>query len=209
MNSHKIDAKEFLKREKKLLYYLKNRPSAYDIATAASKSCNSFGDDGYIFEASWHVEHGNGGLEITVAGNIEINREGEFTFYSYVLCVCKDNVLLRKYHYDYECNRGRDKPMFHLQYGGLPLPSLASYGGVEELSAWLSEPRLFYTPMSLALILEQVFLEFPNDITNKIQQDNSWKGHVRESQKALLAPYFELCKKKIIDNECLYADCYA
>jgi hypothetical protein len=203
-----IDAKEFLKREKKLLEYLRSRSTACEIALAAKKSFYNFGDNGYTFQASWDVGQGEKSLNITVAGDIELTK-GEFSFFSYVLCVCKNNVVLRKYHYDFECNQGKDKPLFHLQYGGKPLPSLASYGGCEDLAPWLSEPRLFYTPMSLALILEQVFLEFPADVTTKIQKDNSWKGHVRESQKAILAPYFEQCKNKIDNDECLYAECYA
>lgn len=209
MKKYKIDTKKFLEREKKLLDYLRNRTNAHDIAIAAGKSYTSLGKDGYQFESSWNVGHEKGTLKITVAGNIEINGKNGFSFFSYVLSICNGDVLLRKYHYDYECIEGKEKPLFHLQYGGKPLPSQTTYGGVDELSPWLSEPRLFYTPMSLALILEQVFLEFPDDTTNKIQKDNSWKGHVRDSQKELLAPFFELCKKKIDNNECLYAACYA
>jgi hypothetical protein len=208
VKNFKIDVKDFLQRERKLLEYLRNRACSPEIMLAANQSLYNFGKFGYMFEASWIVKHYGRDIQITVAGQVQTDSAGDFSLLTYTLCVCQDNVLLRKFHYDHEANYLRDKPFFHLHYGGKPLPSQAHYDGMEELAPWFSEPRLFSTPMSLALILEQVFLEFPKIDTEKIQKDKNWKGHVLKSQKEILAPYFELCCKKISENECLYSECY-
>ena len=208
MDKYKIDAKVFLKQEKLLLQFLMNHPLAADIKAAARKSHDNFGPLGYAFEASWEADHHGRKLKITVAGQAELNANGNFNLLTYAMCVCENNLLLRKYHYDHESNTNGDKPFFHLQYGGNPLPSQEGCDGQDELASWFSEPRLFSTPMSLVLILEQVFLEFPSKITDRIHNDNYWKNLVVKSQEILLKPYFELCCQKIVNNERLYSECY-
>lgn len=208
MKDFPFNAAEFLQREQKLLNYLRSRTCAPEIMAAATRSFYNYTKSGYMFEASWIVDHHNREVQITVAGQATTTRAGKFSLLTYTLCVCENDILLRKFHYDHESNMGREKPMFHMHYGGKPLPSQTHYDGIEELAPGFSEPRLFSTPMSLALILEQVFLEFPNDQTKRIQDDNSWKGFVLESQKHILLPFFERCCKKISNNECLYSECY-
>lgn len=208
MLAFQVNPKTFLQLDKKLIEYLKNRPYAYTIAASATDAHYKLDDSGYKFETMWSVLHTGDIFDITVAGHMEIDKEGELTFLSYAFCVSRQKMILRKYHYDYECSKGKDKPIFHMQYGGNPLPSSVGYEGVDYLVSWLSEPRLFYTPMSLVLVLDQAFLEFPDDDTERIRKDASWKGHVTAAQREILAPYFTQCLKKIEKNERLYADCY-
>lgn len=212
MKHFPIDSTNFLASEKSTLEHLRTTPYCWQLATAASKALSTLGTDGYTFNATWPVLNGRGVLDITVAVCLQITN-GEFEFLSYVLAVAeedritKKNNLLRKYHYDYECKE-KEKPAFHLQYGGKPLPSHDNYDGTAELVSWLSEPRLFYTPMSLALLLEQAFLEFPDDLTLKVRKDSFWEKHVLRSQTEILHPYFMSCCQKIANNERLYSECY-
>lgn len=212
MKTFPINATGLLDCEKATLDYLRKTPYSWQLANAAEKAFPTLGADGYNFKATWPVVNGRGVLDITVAAYLEIEN-GDYRFLSYVLTVSqidettKNNTILRKYHYDYECQE-KDKPAFHLQYGGKPLPSQDNYDGKEELASWLSEPRLFYTPMSLALLLEQVFLEFRDDDTARLKEDSFWKKHVLRSQREILQPYFESCCQKISKNERLYSECY-
>lgn len=207
-----IATTDFLDSEKSTLEHLRKTPSCWQLAAAATKALSTLGSDGYTFTATWPVLNGRGVLDITVAVCLQINND-EFEFLSYVLTVAEENktsktkTLLRKYHYDYECKE-KEKPAFHLQYGGQPLPSHDNYDGTTELAPWLSEPRLFYTPMSLALLLEQAFLEFPDESTLRVQKDSFWGKHVLRSQAEILHPYFERCCQKIVNNERLYSECY-
>lgn len=212
MKTFPIEAIAFLDCEKATLEYLRKTPYSWQLASAAGEAFPTLGADGYSFTATWPVLNGRGVLDITVAVYIQIEN-GDFKFLSYVLTVSQkdettqNDTLLRRYHYDYECQE-KDKPAFHLQYGGQPLPSHDNYEGKGELASWLSEPRLFYTPMSLALLLEQVFLEFPDDDTARLKEDSFWQKHVLRSQRKILQPYFERCCQKISNDERLYSECY-
>lgn len=208
MRTYPVDPKVFLQLDKNLIGYLKNRPCMNKIAKSACDSFFKINDRGYKFETTWPVIHDATIFEIKIAGHMEIDNDGNLIFLSYVFCVCRDKSILRKYHYDYECSQGRNKPKFHIQYGGNPLPSSEDFDGVDLLASWLSEPRLFYTPMSLALVLDQAFLEFPDDDTEKIRKDANWKGHLVDAQNKILAPYFERCLTKMRNKERLYAECY-
>ena len=205
MRTYPVNSSELLKLDQKLIDYLKGRTAVASIASSARDSYYKITKNGYKFDATWSAADE---FDITIAGQMEIDSKKQLTFLSYVFCVSREGYLLRKFHYDYEGGRGKNKPLFHLQYGGNPLPNLDGYGGNDFLISWLSEPRLFYTPMSLVLVLEQAFLEFPDDKTEKIRKDPNWKGHLLDAQRTVLAPYFNLCLKKINDNERLYAECY-
>nr|WP_320050206.1 hypothetical protein [uncultured Desulfuromonas sp.] len=205
-----IDANNFIKMEKKVLGYLRGKTAVKNISSAATDAYYNFDlKHGFNFSTTWKVAAcKTGDLDLTVAGLVELDGKGHFTFVSYVFCISRDKCLLRKYHYDCECERGNSKPLYHLQFGGESLPEHEGYRGIDELNCWLSEPRLFYTPMSLALILEQAFLEFRDESTEKIRKDSYWKGLVTASQCEVLKPYFKRCYDKISNNERLYSECY-
>ncbi len=208
MKTFTIDADKFLKREKKLIEYLKSRNCVPAIAKAAGVASTMFGSRGYTFEATWSATNYGKEMDITIAGMIEIGPKNSFSLYTYCFCVLQNNKIMRKYHYDYETQTNGSKPKFHLQYGGKKLPSQESVTGFTAIESGLSEPRLFYTPMSLALVLDQAFLEFPDDKTERIRKDNNWMGHLNTAQKEVLAPFFGRCLEKITNKERLYFDCY-
>ncbi len=208
MQNYSFNVLEFLEREKLFLKYLQFRPNAPKIARAAQAALLRFDASGFSFETSWDVIHYDRIIELNVAGLLHLNPGGEVLQHTYSFSVSQDKSLIRRYHFDHENNRGRDKPLFHLHYGGKPLPSQIDYNGRVDLNPGFSEPRLFATPMSLALVLEQVFLEFPDEVTDKLYLDNHWKHHVLESQKKILKPYFEECIRLVSNNERIYSQCY-
>jgi hypothetical protein len=59
------------------------------------------------------------------------------------------------------------------------------------LDVWLSEPRLCYFPTSLALLINVVLIEFPND-KNKILVDSmEWRSLIRSNEDLILTPFFK------------------
>jgi len=152
---------------------------------------------------------------IYVGGLVELDNS-TISRASYFLCVARDGKqgerrkVLRKYHFDYAMPgacRDRPHPVFHLQYPGtLPRELRAEDLDDEHMDPWLGEPRIFYTPMSLALILHFAFREFPNNYTERIRKDGYWRGILRRDQERLLLPFFQTCvslmerdKKVILD----------
>jgi len=124
-----------------------------------------------------------------------------FVGLSYYLAVCEvkspRHRLLRKYHFDYvlaETYRRQPHPIFHLQYAGKLSKRLQDLQiEHEHLDAWLSEPRLFFTPMSLALLVNIVLKEFPNERTEKIIERSDWRKLIIDNENFLLAPYYACC----------------
>jgi len=135
-----------------------------------------------------------------IGADVEINSE-HYEKVSYFLAICEDknpqSRLVRKYHFDYDLYdpKGRQPhPVFHLQYAG----KLSAYLDTLNLDhahidSWLSEPRLFYMPMSLALLLNLVLKEFNTEVTQKIIESSEWRQVIRKNEELLLAPYFKSC----------------
>src|SRR6266550_793446 len=51
----------------------------------------------------------------------------------------------------------------------------AHKGKLKLLNPWLSEPRLFSSPMSLALLVDMAFHEFPDQPSGKFRNTSAWK----------------------------------
>lgn len=120
---------------------------------------------------------------------------------SYYLAICETESthhrLIRKYHFDYvlpDSARRQPHPIFHLQYPGKLSPHLSKLNfDCNHLDTWLSEPRLFYMPMSLALLVNIVLREFPDEKTEKIIERSAWRNLIRKNENLLLVPYFRCC----------------
>lgn len=123
---------------------------------------------------------------------------------TYYLAICEYNEdinkcsIRRKFHFDYDKGSGvrrQPHPKYHFQYGGGKPSGMGDHGDLYEtvLSPQLSEPRLHYTPMSLALLLNCVFVEFSTEITVRISEDNIWRDIIKSNEIALLLPYYKKC----------------
>lgn len=111
-------------------------------------------------------------------------------------------LVARKFHFDFEPvtqrNRAEPKPTFHLQICG-KLSEHHVQGGYKEediahlLPQW-SQPRIPTLPMSFAMILNWLLMEFGNDpAVAAVRQDPHWQSVVRSAERAVLQPYYEDC----------------
>src|SRR5205807_1724557 len=102
---------------------------------------------------------------LVVAGLIQRGEGQRFGNISYFLAVCQrkrkgNAVVMRKFHFDVcdgAARRRQEQPVSHFQYCGSFHQYLADIGCTErqfeQMYHWLSEPRILYWPMSLALLV--------------------------------------------------------
>jgi hypothetical protein len=119
-------------------------------------------------------------------------------------------TILRKFHFDVAvgkeepAGRLQQHPRFHLQYCGEMLPYMRTLGlrkeQLNQLHPWLSEPRLLYPPMSLALMLDMSLREFPDPASAKFRSTGEWRSIVHEHESAMLRPFFQKCVE-VIDSK--------
>jgi hypothetical protein len=132
------------------------------------------------------------------------NKSSKISDMSYYMCIVdgtdKPKKVLRKFHFDYVTGRAGQRerhPRFHLQYcGGLPL-AMKNLGITDELMELLEPhvdgPRIFFTPMTLGLLMNMAFYEFPCDATEEIRKRGDWQNLVRENEKRILIPFYQKC----------------
>lgn len=123
---------------------------------------------------------------------------------SYYVCVTEGREpptkILRKFHFDYVTEAEKKKrphPRFHLQYGGELPPGMKNRGVTDEhiklLLPKVREPRIFFWPMTLGLLMNTVFCEFPTEDTENIRKDSAWKNLVRRNERTILKPFYIKC----------------
>lgn len=147
-------------------------------------------------ERSFHV----GCLVIPADGKDEVGH------LSYSVLICQDAFpskrVARKFHFDYEPvairNQAESKPTFHFQLCGELSRHHQDAGYVESdidhlLPSW-SQPRVPAQPMSLALILNWLFIEFGREAAVRdARLSPRWRSLVREAERCVLKPYFQDC----------------
>ena len=107
------------------------------------------------------------------------------------------NSLLKKLHFDFADPTRFYKqphPVFHFQHPGELTPALSKFGyDITPLSPWLSEPRLPYYPMTLALLVNSVLKEFPDGISQDLIERDEWRRLIRKDEELILEPYYKQC----------------
>lgn len=117
--------------------------------------------------------------------------------------------VARKFHFDFEPaalrNSAESKPTFHLQMCGELSSHHAEAGYTDDhishmLPSW-SQPRIPAQPMSLALVMNWLFIEFGREAAVKAARLNPrWCSLVREAERKVLKPYFEACSTFLSSN---------
>jgi len=141
-------------------------------------------------------------FEMDVEGHKHIVIVGANVLYGFSICsyflavVDKENTeLIRKFHFDFalpSISTTNKVPTFHLQYGGKMSPQLVELGfNSDKLDHWLSLPRLNFSPINLALLLDMLFCEFRTEETNKIVEDPDWRSLIYINEKFISCNYFE------------------
>jgi hypothetical protein len=151
---------------------------------------------------------------LTISARIELN-ESTLTDVSYCLSLFKLKstvpptlgAILRKFHFDVTVvredapHRRQPHPQCHLQYCGGMVPYMASIGcrqaQLDQMHPWLSEPRIFFWPMSLALLIDMALHEFPDQGSTKFREDNRWRALVRDQEDLVLRRFYEKCLEVI------------
>ena len=180
-----------------------------------------------IAHAAMHVQKGvkrshrnlKPNLRLTLAALIGL-RNGSYSNVTYCLSVHRLRSLniLRKFHFDVTISdevsnpRLQQHPQCHLQYCGNMLPQMTTMGcrptQLQHLYPWLSEPRIFFGPMSLALLIDMALHEFPDDRSKRFRASSEWKNLVRSQETLVLQPFYQKCVDVIGKNQSLADEFY-
>ena len=124
-------------------------------------------------------------------------KKDDYEILTYYFMLCDSKTVIRKFHFDYapkNIEERRSHPIFHLQYPGELSDHLLSLKLVHDhLECGLSEPRIPFIPMSLALTINLIFKEFRNEETYKVINDRTWRELIKTNEDLLLHPYFIKC----------------
>lgn len=149
------------------------------------------------FDSFFEVTCSRKNLRIHIGSTIK----NDFSHVSYYLAICTKNrkgkyIIKRKFHFDYEKNdQSNGKPRFHMQYAGKLTSALSEHSAYYNSTFFpeLSEPRIYSTPITLAILLNKLFREFKCVDTHKIIEDSAWRGVIAKHEQIFLKPYFERC----------------
>jgi len=72
---------------------------------------------------------------------------------------------------------------------------------LDQMHPWLSEPRIFFWPMSLALLIDMALHEFPDEPSTKFRGTSEWRSIIREHEALLLKPFCQKCVDIIQDTK--------
>lgn len=203
------DPASFIKNEITTIEYLKHQsaglPNLYEICTACSNNLVNDPKQGMSFYLSWTIPDENYNYDIlTMHVGVTINLVNSVVSdASYFFFVTANDMVIKKIHFDYTCpcnNRNSPQPLFHVQFPG-ELPScLENELCIDHLFPKVSEPRVIYFPMTLALLLHIVFSEFPSIDTDKIKDESYWLSkHIKRDEVNVLRPFIKT-QLTIIDN---------
>ena len=176
---------------------------------------------GFEFESEFDIKIGSNKGIALIGAFIKAKDKCQFENISYYAAICENGELhkrlLRKYHFDYAPpgkTRRQPHPIFHIQYAGKLSPKLQEMRiDDSHLDVWLSEPRLCYFPTSLALLINMVLKEFPNDKNIRLVESTEWRSLIRSNEDLILAPFFKGCnrffsgrEKKLFINDFYYGN---
>jgi hypothetical protein len=72
---------------------------------------------------------------------------------------------------------------------------------LDQMHPWLSEPRIFFWPMSLALLIDMALHEFPDQDSAKFRAESYWHGLIRKHETLVLKPFYAKCIEIIEDTK--------
>ncbi|MCP4148111.1 MAG: hypothetical protein GY757_10220 [bacterium] len=237
IGKHYLAPNELIKCELKTLQFFKSNffytqeletMALYSNALYSTVKQNiSRGLFNFNFESKFAINiDGNKGYAY-VSALIETNDKNEFQNISYCFSIIgkekqkgSNNKILRKFHFDYTpplIKRNQPQPTYHLQYGGEATTDLKKDFGencLEHMDTWLSEPRLFYSPVSLALLVNMIIKEFPAEKTTKLIRGSEWRSLIIANENLILAPFYKACslfladkdRKEVFSNDFYYVD---
>jgi hypothetical protein len=129
--------------------------------------------------------------------------------YSFAVCRIRSSgvLILRKFHFDVTAGSGtpaaakQQRPQCHLQYCGTLVPAGCRQVHLDQMHPWLSEPRILFWPMSLALLIDMALHEFPDERWRGFRETPEWRSLVRKHEALLLRPFHERCLEILINKK--------
>jgi len=225
VDSKLLKYREFIGLERRTLKLLRNSLSRKKTLAHTAEDVDkclywSRGRD-FAFATNWNfnhkVENGRVLLGSLVRGDADRKKILSMSHY---VCVTEEQravkTVLRKFHFDYVTKYEKKRhphPRFHLQYGGELTPGMEACGlkdkHVKPLFPWLEGPRIFFWPMTLGLLMNMIFHEFPTEDTDMIKDTQEWHNLVRANERMVLVPFYERCaqlagKDGVVFSERIY-----
>lgn len=149
-------------------------------------------------------------VRLIISALVEQNENLSYGNISYVLAICrlqsKRSSILRKFHFDLSVTTGsrQPQPISHMQYCGEMIGVMNDLGyretQLKQLHPKIREPRVFFSPMSLALLVDMALREFADDsFRSKFLGSPEWKNVIRANEELVLKKFYEKCFQ-IIDK---------
>jgi len=200
---------DFIKLEEETLLLLENYLGQWAVLSRSAGFVKQWRSSksglGFCFGTYWDIDYSEKQCRIFLGATVnkEIS-DGNIANASYYMCVVEGtnepHRILRKFHFDYmtACPDQRERhPRFHLQYCGRLPPQMKNLGIKDDLIIPLlpkvDGPRIFFWPMTLGLLMNIAFHEFPCDDTEQIRKRGEWQNLVRENEKMVLVPFYQRC----------------
>lgn len=217
-----------LKKFSEMKEFIENFPKfSSDAHHIYSFNRNTNPSGNFAFESFIELESENSEKRRVYVGALikvsKIKQKIKYENISYYFTICRDckerAPITRKYHFDHAFTDAEFRnPKFHLQYCGNLTPLLKNAGYVKEdlfhMEPSLSIPRIPYTPMSLALLLNLLLNEFKSRSGDfsKICYLPEWKKLIKKNEDLLLKPFFNSCSNffnsRVDKKESLTSDFY-
>ncbi len=206
-----------IKCEFETLGFFKDNPLSYQELPILAEDANTY-YSAYYYKFKHHARlhfSFESTVDIKVGGKEGIAHIGSLieskdtnnidrTSYYAAICIKEEKKLLRKYHFDYAPPgklQRQPPPVFHLQYAGKLPPRLEAMDiDDNHLDTWLSEPRLCYFPLSLALLINLILKEFPDDKNVELIEHPKWRRLVKKNENLILGPFFKGCQTFFSNN---------
>lgn len=191
------EPQKVLKCERETLGFLKDDQTVqshfYELANAADiyyyKTKDSKGIP-FRFESHFDISTKDWKGYANISSEIVPQDGNCFKSVSYNLTIYEKNEtsgkILRKFHFDYAPSRINHKnphPVFHLHYGGRLFGKLKNMKLTDNhLYPGFDGPRLCYYPISLALLINFILMEFPDEINKKFLEKSEWRKLIRKNE---------------------------
>lgn len=196
---------EFVKIEQRTLVHIRNelakRKTFARAAADVYKTLGSHDKQSFNFSTSWDVEYMNTNCRIFIGALIrKYPSHDKICWMTHYLSIAENTDttwrILRKFHFDY-VTQDKMHPCFHLQYGG-ELPPAMNIDGIEDkhiepLLPKVRQPRIFFTPVTIALLMNMLFYEFQSDDIDIIREGLAWQKIIRDNERDILVRYYERC----------------
>ena len=171
------------------------------------------------FESFMDIIVGSKERRVYLGGLISLDNKNVYKDVSYSLTICNKtgpSKILRRFHFDFDCDGVKsgssNKPFFHIQYAGKMSPRMEAEGFSNDrhyhhINKELSEPRIFFMPMSLLFLVYLILKEIDKEHAD-ILEEPAWHKRMCENEQLILKPFYNTCNNALNQTDSILMDCY-